>query len=141
MTPERWQRAEGLTRAALERPPAERPAFLADGCAGDEEFRRRAESLLSFYARAEAEDSDGRRPVEAPDGLLSTVRTETLAGRALGQYRVEREVGRGGMGEVYLALDTRPGRPVALKLLPASLTSDPARGTQTGDVVMIKDFK
>jgi Tol biopolymer transport system component len=127
MTPERWQRAEGLAREALERPPSERAALLTEGSGGDDELRLKAESLLSFYARAEAEDHDGRPRGETPDGLLSTVRTETLVGRLLGQYRVEREIGRGGMGEVYLARDARLDRPVALKLLPSFLTSDPGR--------------
>jgi len=127
MTPERWQRAESLAREALERPPSERAALLTEGSGGDDELRLKAESLLSFYARAEAAGPDGRPPGEAPDGLLSTVRAETLVGRLLGQYRVEREVGRGGMGEVYLARDARLDRPVALKLLPPSLTSDPGR--------------
>jgi hypothetical protein len=56
MTLEQWQRVESLVRAALERPAAERPDFLKEGCAGDEELRRKAESLLSFRVRAEAED-------------------------------------------------------------------------------------
>ncbi|HLL77446.1 MAG TPA: protein kinase, partial [Pyrinomonadaceae bacterium] len=127
MTPEHWQRAESLARAALERPPAERPDFLAEGCAGDEELRHKVESLLSFHGRAEAEDFTGRPPREAAGGPLNTARAESPAGRVLGQYRVEREIGRGGMGEIYLARDTRLDRPVALKLLPAFLTSDAGR--------------
>ena len=46
------------------------------------------------------------------------------------QYRIIRKIGAGGMGEIYLAEDTRLGRKVALKLLPAGLTSDPARLTR-----------
>jgi serine/threonine protein kinase/Tol biopolymer transport system component len=127
MTPERWQRVESLVRAALERPAAERNDFLTEGCAGDEELRRKAESLLSFRVRAEAEDFAGGALGEAANGSPNTTRAETLAGHMLGQYRVEREIGRGGMGEVYLARDTRLDRPVALKLLPPFLTSDADR--------------
>ncbi|HEY0083212.1 MAG TPA: protein kinase [Pyrinomonadaceae bacterium] len=127
MTPEQWQHVESLVRAALERPAAERPDFLAEGCAGDEELRRKAESLLSFRVRAEAGDFADGAPGETGGGPSTTARAETLAGHMLGQYRVEREIGRGGMGEVYLARDTWLDRLVALKLLPPFLTSDADR--------------
>jgi serine/threonine protein kinase/tetratricopeptide (TPR) repeat protein len=48
-------------------------------------------------------------------------------GTHLGPYRVEEAVGRGGMGEVYKAIDTRLGRPVAVKVLPAEVAGDPGR--------------
>ncbi len=53
MTPERWQQIEHLYHAALERPPAERAAFLDAACAGDEALRREIESLLAFDEQAE----------------------------------------------------------------------------------------
>jgi len=46
---------------------------------------------------------------------------------AIGPFRIERELGRGGMGEVYLARDTRLDREVAFKALPAHLAQDPDR--------------
>jgi serine/threonine protein kinase len=52
-----------------------------------------------------------------------------------GRYRVEREIGRGGMGEVYPARGSRLDRRGALKLLAL------ARGTQTRDVATVTDFK
>lgn len=50
-----------------------------------------------------------------------------MAPPAIGPYSIERELGRGGMGEVYLARDPRLDRPVAIKALPAHLVGDPDR--------------
>src|SRR5918912_786069 len=123
---ERWQEVDELVQAALERAPHERAAFLAEACANDEDLRREVESLLSFEGQATGF-------IEAPsykataEMFVSEGGTPLFAGRTLGHYRVEREIGRGGMGEIYLAVDTRLGRPVALKLLPASFIRDAER--------------
>jgi serine/threonine-protein kinase len=47
MTPERWRRVEELYQAALEKEPAQRAVFLAEASSGDEELRRKVESLLA----------------------------------------------------------------------------------------------
>ena len=52
MRAERWREIDRLFDAALERAPAERAAFLAAACAGDDELRREVESLLTAYERA-----------------------------------------------------------------------------------------
>src|SRR5512145_1229787 len=123
MTPERWKQVDQLMQEALERESAERAAFLAEACGGDDELRREVESLLGFHERAgdfiEAPPSD-----MAADWLIAK---ESLAGQTIGHYQLMRRIGRGGMGEVYLARDTRLGRPAALKLLQTSLTQDAAR--------------
>jgi serine/threonine protein kinase len=50
-----------------------------------------------------------------------------VAGTRLGRYEIRSQLGAGGMGEVYLAQDTKPERVVALKVLPAELASDQSR--------------
>jgi len=129
MTPERWQKIEQLAQAAMDRQPNQRQAFLAQACHGDDELRREVESLLaqekpaeSFLESVGAEVS--RRvwaKMQGADG------EESMIGRRLGSYQVVSLLGAGGMGEVYLARDTKLGRDVAVKVLPAGLTHDADR--------------
>ena len=120
MTSDRWRRIEELYHAALARSAADRAAFLAAACAGDEELRRDVESLLASDERAEALLAESAMHAAAANAA-------TLVGRQLGAYRVIAAIGAGGMGEVYRARDTALGRDVALKLLPADVVHDPER--------------
>ena len=125
MNPERWQQIDRLLDAALEREPSQRNAFLAEACAGDDELRREVESLLASHEQ-------GRSFIESPPAELASEwmaedRTKGMLGRRIGPYHIDSLLGIGGMGEVYLAEDTRLGRKIALKLLPAYLTGDPDR--------------
>jgi serine/threonine protein kinase len=96
MTPSLWRDIERVYNAALERPSAEREAFVAAACAGNKQLRAQVESLLA-QSRADA-----------------TV-TAITPGNQLGPYKIEGALGAGGMGAVFRALDTRLGRQVALK--------------------------
>ena len=51
-------------------------------------------------------------------------------GARLGPYEVASQLGAGGMGEVYRARDSRLGRDVAIKVLPAAFSTDPERLTR-----------
>jgi len=101
-----------LLQTALELPADERPRYLASACAGDTDLLTEVESLL-----AQASQGSGflSTPADAPAGAKPG--RESLVGRRLGRYTVQKRLGSGGMGEVYLAEDTQLRRPVALKAL------------------------
>lgn len=125
MTPERYQRIKQIFDSALERDPTQRLAFLEQACTGDTALRHEVDSLLALHESSSdlLDNSVGAMAAK----LLAEDQTQSLIGQSIGAYKVEREIGRGGMGEVYLARDTRLDRPVAIKLLPASLINDPDR--------------
>src|SRR4030095_12183996 len=112
MTSNKRSRVEEVLSAALDRQPSERVAFLERACGGDVELRREVESLLGW-----AVDASVVSPAQIA-ALVEETEHVLTAGERLGNYEVLRRIGAGGMGEVYLAQDTRLGRQVALKLLP-----------------------
>ena len=125
MDPKRWQQIDKLLEEALDREPEQRAAFLEQACAGDEELRRKAEALLAAHEQAgdfvevPALDLAARAMGEQPG--------RSLVGRRLGPYEILSLLGRGGMGEVYRAQDTRLDHIDALKILPAEVAADPDR--------------
>lgn len=122
MTPERWQHINSLFQESLDRPTPERRAFLDEACAGDEDSRNEVQSLISFHARAQ--DFLEVPALEAAAGWFAGDQEETLVGTLIGSYKIEALLGAGGMGEVYLAEDTKLDRKVAIKFLPRDLEED-----------------
>ncbi|HEX8748921.1 MAG TPA: protein kinase [Pyrinomonadaceae bacterium] len=125
LTINRWQQVKELFHSALEREPAERGVYLASACNGDDSLR---EEVLSLLASHEQRGSFLDAPAyEAAAELLAMEELEVMTGRLVGHYRIVSLLGRGGMGEIYLAEDTKLDRKVALKLLPVEWTEDADR--------------
>jgi serine/threonine-protein kinase len=111
-----------VLEAALSLEGAQRDAFVADACGGDDALRREVMSLLAAHDRAgdflerPAAEAFGARGASAP--LLERL-SKALADR----YQIEREIGHGGTATVHLARDLRHGRRVAIKVLREELAA------------------
>ncbi|MGE5717222.1 MAG: serine/threonine-protein kinase, partial [Acidobacteriota bacterium] len=123
MTPERFARAKRIFLDALERPAAERTAFVEGSCTGDVEIRREVEALLESEERAAGCLHDLLPESSGPgdeDPLGAAVPSR------VGPYTIVREIGQGGMGAVYLAerADREYRGNVALKIVPRGMDTD-----------------
>src|SRR5689334_19307358 len=127
MTPERWRQVEEIFQAALDLSPEDRNRYVSDVCAQDSQLKRDVESLLLQY------DSAGElldQPVYG-NTELSMLESfvedkDPMIGRRLGSYRIEREIGRGGMGAVYEAsrADNEFNKRAAIKLVKRGMDTD-----------------
>jgi serine/threonine protein kinase/tetratricopeptide (TPR) repeat protein len=122
MKPERWRQIDQLFQEAREHPAAERDTLLKVKCAGDESLRKEVESLLSFTDRSH---SFLEQPAfEEAAELVCEGQIGSMSGLLIPPYKIEQQLGAGGMGEVYLAENTNTDGKVAIKFLPSYLQAD-----------------
>ena len=118
MDNEQWQRVETIFEQALEQAPETRGDFLRTACAGDAALLHDVEQLLRHHGAAES-----RGFLENTAGLTATLGPkpapeDTYIGKDLGPYRIQKRLGQGGMGNVYLAVRHAEYRQqVAIKVL------------------------
>jgi non-specific serine/threonine protein kinase/serine/threonine-protein kinase len=119
ISPERWQQVKSIFETAITLDQDERAAFLSDSCREDTQLLSLVNRLISADERAEAflESS--------PVNSLLAGETTTWIGKRVGHYRIVEELGRGGMGAVYLAhREDEFEKVVALKIIKRGMDSD-----------------
>ena len=120
MDPERWRQVEALYFSVLERDPVERSAFLTEACRGDEDLKRKVQSML-------ATEKPTWSLLDRPAYVMLEKAERLTPGAQLGPYRIESILGEGGMGVVYRARDPKLNRSVAVKVLSEDVADRAAR--------------
>ncbi len=139
MSPERWQQIERVFEAAVELAPEKRENFLETECAGDTDLRSEVERLLESDDSAEGFIES---PIWTDSSFLNTTAKKEISasldpadngegsgfyiGKTIGAFRLVQEIGRGGMGAVFLAerADGEFEQRVAIKLIKRGMDSD-----------------
>ena len=122
---DRWAKVESIYHAALKHEPEERAAFVSHECAGDQELESEVGSLLKFDGQADAFMQTSALNVAAKTLAASQATSENESKiEDIGPYHLLKLIGEGGTGNVYLAVDTRLDRKVAIKILSVDFTED-----------------
>src|SRR5690349_5456262 len=116
MNTQQWERTKEILQAAVQLPSDQRQSYLNAACGTDRDMRAEVESLIASHEEAGSQFL----AADAPEVLLGAPSTSPNepANRVIGNYHLVEELGRGGMGQVWLAEQRAPvKRQVALKLL------------------------
>lgn len=122
MADENWQQVRKIFDEALRQKPEERQTFVRRACGKNKTLRGEVESLLKSLDSAESflEQPAIAKVVEE----IATHNRQFNKGQTLNHYKIIKQIGTGGMGEVYLAKDTKLNRKVALKILRETILAD-----------------
>ncbi len=128
MQVERFKKVDEILDAALDLPKEKRADFLAEKC-DDDELQREVLSLLEAEENAQGflQHSAMNLMAKKLANEQTTIVNGAFIGKEFSTYKIEKLLGAGGMGEVYLAHDSKLKRKVALKILPAEFLADPER--------------
>jgi serine/threonine protein kinase/tetratricopeptide (TPR) repeat protein len=126
MSSGRWQQLEEIFQTALDLAPNERAPYIAEVCAGDDELRREVEALLAQYREAGDFLDEPLYEGSGVQALAALIDDDPVIGQRIGAYRVVSQIGRGGMGAVYLAerADNAFQKRVAIKLIKRGMDTD-----------------
>jgi eukaryotic-like serine/threonine-protein kinase len=125
MNPDRWNKINDVFATWLDLQDEERNKFLSEACGSDQELRKEVQHLIDAHLQSEGFIDtpifeEAAKAIAGEEGLLKI-------GQQIGVYKILNEIGRGGMGEVYLAEDSRLERKVALKILRPEMAIDHER--------------
>ena len=138
MNASRWQQIEAVFQKAVELTPKDRSVFLSKECRDDSELKNEVEKLLKDYDSAESFiespvwtdsyfiNSSAKKEISESLDELDEKIEDNLIGKKIGVYKLTKELGRGGMGAVYLGErdDGEFKQKVAVKLIKRGMDSD-----------------